>query len=147
MSKLERIMAGMLKTFRNSFRNRFRKAFQCVDCAECPLSWEDRGYEDADAGCFVYGDLYGDRLCCRLPGPVKRAMKKAISRRNDRELSKSYEGIDEWYTDSEKRDAMMKSALQMIFPEIAFTDFDERPFLLRCRYSELCECAGLAPEK
>lgn len=37
-------------------------------CDTCPFSWEECGYEDADAGCYIYGDI---RDSCRLLPPFR----------------------------------------------------------------------------
>lgn len=37
-------------------------------CDNCPYSWEERGYEDSDAGCYIYGDI---RDTCRLLPPFR----------------------------------------------------------------------------
>lgn len=49
------------------------------DCEHCPLSWEDRGYEDADCGCYMaeYGEEYPKTdLICKLPNWVKKILLK-----------------------------------------------------------------------
>ena len=49
------------------------------DCECCPLSWEVRGLEDCDCGCYMakHGDDYPKTmLICMLPYWVKRLIKK-----------------------------------------------------------------------
>lgn len=48
-------------------------------CDHCPYSWEERGEEDADAGCYLFGEL---RETCRLiRNPISRMIVNA--RMND----------------------------------------------------------------
>lgn len=48
-------------------------------CDVCPYSWEERGEEDADAGCYLFGEL---RDTCRLiRNPISRMIVNA--RMND----------------------------------------------------------------
>ena len=37
-------------------------------CDTCPFCWEERGYEDADAGCYIKGELQDT---CRLIPPFR----------------------------------------------------------------------------
>lgn len=39
-------------------------------CDKCLYSWEERGQEDADAGCFLFGDLRDD--CRHIPNPISQ---------------------------------------------------------------------------
>ena len=49
--------------------------YEC-DCEHCPLSWEVRGYDDGDCGCYMaeYGDYPKTDLICRLPRWIKKIL-------------------------------------------------------------------------
>lgn len=52
-------------------------------CDTCPYSWEERGFEDADAGCYLFGELRD--TCRHIPNPISKLivnkhMNKADSR-------------------------------------------------------------------
>lgn len=87
--------------------------FEC-DCEHCPLSWEERGYDDADAGCHWYDDFYGNKFVCFLP----RFIKNILLKRNMWLMDKRYEGIGEWYVEQERK----TNALQKAIKEILFED-------------------------
>ena len=47
------------------------------DCECCPLSWEVRGYEDCDCGCYMaeYSEDYPKtKLICMLPKWIKKIL-------------------------------------------------------------------------
>lgn len=51
------------------------------DCEHCPLSWEERGLEDCDCGCYMaeYGEDYPKtELICMLPGWIKKILLKKV---------------------------------------------------------------------
>ena len=39
-------------------------------CDHCPYSWEERGMEDADAGCFLFGELRD--TCRHIRNPISQ---------------------------------------------------------------------------
>ena len=50
--------------------------YEC-DCENCPLSWEERGYDDCDCGCYmaeVGKDYPRTLLICMLPNWVKKIL-------------------------------------------------------------------------
>ena len=50
--------------------------YEC-DCEHCPLSWEVRGYDDVDCGCYAaeYGEDYPKTsLICMLPRWIKKIL-------------------------------------------------------------------------
>ena len=50
--------------------------YEC-DCEHCPLSWEVRGYEDADCGCYMAKpgeDCPKTLLICMLPRWIKKIL-------------------------------------------------------------------------
>lgn len=64
-------------------------------CDNCPYSWEECGYEDADAGCYIYGEL---RDSCRLLPPFRFLIgwprRKKCSYLRDHEYDDYAEFID-----------------------------------------------------
>lgn len=89
-----------------------------IDCEHCPLSWEERGYDDVDAGCHCYDDFYGNKFVCFLP----RFIKKIILKRKTRLMGKQYKDIVEWYAEQERK----TNALQKAINEVVFEDcFDD----------------------
>lgn len=39
-------------------------------CDKCPYSWEERGFEDADAGCYLFGELRD--TCRHIRNPISQ---------------------------------------------------------------------------
>ncbi len=70
----------------------------CRDCSKCPLCWEDWYYGgDFDCGCYIYDDLYGDKLLCYLPGFIKRLIIKYKKHKMDKALIRDCNNMMEWY--------------------------------------------------
>jgi hypothetical protein len=82
------------------------------DCETCPLSWEDRGYDDIDCGCWVYEDLYGDEIICRFPNFIKRLILNAKKRKRDKALERQYDGIVEYFEEKQRKDAAFRQAVE-----------------------------------
>ena len=82
------------------------------DCETCPLSWEDRGYDDIDCGCWVYEDLYGDEIICRFPNFIKRMILKAKKKKRDKALERQYDGIAEYFEEEQRKDAAFRQAVE-----------------------------------
>lgn len=84
------------------------------DCENCPLSWEDRGYEGEcnDCGCAVYGDFYGYKLICHFPNFIKRIIRKIKDRKEQKLLAHQYDGIGEWYEKEQRKDAAFRKAIE-----------------------------------
>ena len=96
------------------------------NCEYCPLSWEDRGVEDGDAGCYWYGNLYGTRFMCHMPNFIKKFITNARERQIDAARYKQYDGIGDWFMEEERKTKAMQQALQ----EKLFTNrYDEELFL------------------
>ncbi|MBQ7067037.1 MAG: hypothetical protein IJN92_09495 [Lachnospiraceae bacterium] len=89
------------------------KRLKC-DCEQCPLAWEERGYDDWDAGCHFYDDLYENKFVCFLP----RFIKKLLLKRQLKLMDKQYEGMDEWFREEERKDNALRQALR----EVLFED-------------------------
>lgn len=60
-------------------------------CEYCPYSWEDRGEEDADAGCHLFGEL---RDSCRF---IRNPISQMIVNKRRNRYDRRYDGIGEWY--------------------------------------------------
>lgn len=85
------------------------------DCSECPLSWEDRSYEgDCDCGCYVYGDLYGNKTLCHLPDFIKRIIARHKENKIAKIEAKQYDGIAERYEEQQKRGNAMRTSIKEI---------------------------------
>lgn len=107
-----------------------------ADCARCPCGWEDTSYEGEcnDCGCVACRDMSGRSLVCRLPDPVKRLIRRAADARREKLRAREYDGIAEWFAESERKDEIMRRALSETFPELAMTHGD--PGMLRMRYED-----------
>lgn len=78
-------------------------------CDQCPYSWEERGVEgDADAGCYIKGDICDT---CRLIQPFKGIIGRMRKNRYEYWKSKRYEGYGEWYEEEEKRQDVFNAIL------------------------------------
>lgn len=82
-------------------------------CDSCPFSWEERGLEDADAGCYIKGDLMDT---CRLLPPLRFLIgwgkrKKAIYCREH-----EYDDFGEWYEEKLRKEQEMGELLERYFP-------------------------------
>lgn len=90
------------------------------DCEPCPCSWEDRSYEggDCDCGCLLYKDMDARHMGCLLPDIVLSAYARGKQARLDEIEARSYDGIAEWYEESELRDSLFRRAMA----EKLFTD-------------------------
>ena len=61
-------------------------------CDQCPYSWEERGLEDADAGCWLFED--GElRDTCRY---VRNPISKAIVNKKRNMYDSQYDGWEEY---------------------------------------------------
>ena len=62
--------------------------YEC-DCEHCPLSWEVRGYDDCDCGCYMadFGEDYPRTLLiCMLPNWVKKILlRHKVGKEGDEE--------------------------------------------------------------
>lgn len=92
-------------------------------CDKCPYSWEEWCYEgDADAGCYIKGDICDT---CRLLPPLRFLIgwpKKKQARYAD---NHAHDGIVEWYEENERRKNAMKcAALKMLAGrEVCYMDY------------------------
>lgn len=78
-------------------------------CDKCPYSWEERGIEgDADAGCYIKGDLCDT---CRLLPPFKSIIGRLRKNKYEYWESRQYDGYGEWYDEEEKRREVFNTIL------------------------------------
>lgn len=69
-------------------------------CDQCPYCWVDYGYDDADAGCYIYGDL---RDTCRLLPPFRAVIGGIRKKKDCYYQNHQYDGMGEWYQEQESR--------------------------------------------
>ncbi len=77
--------------------------YEC-DCQHCPLSWEDRGLEDVDCGCYVaeYGEEYPKTLLvCMLPRWIKKILLIRAEKRQEKEDLEYLEYLNKQTAESE----------------------------------------------
>lgn len=63
-------------------------------CDHCPYSWEERGCEDCDAGCYIKGELYDT---CRLLPPFRAIIGKLRKNKYEYFREHEYDGCGEDY--------------------------------------------------
>lgn len=84
-----------------------------IKCEDCPLSWEDRGLEDCDCGCYIYDDLYdGQRLICKLPSVIKGKIRKHEQRKIDKAWERQTRGMVEYYMEQDRKERAFKRAIE-----------------------------------
>ena len=96
------------------------------DCEYCPLSWEERGLEDADVGCYRYGDLYGYKIICHMPNSIKRFIARLYIRRNEKKLCEQYDAVGEHFLEQKRKEAAMRQALK---ETMFINQYDEKLYL------------------
>ena len=76
------------------------------DCGKCNCGWEERGWEDWDAGCYVNPSF--DEKPCRKPLFWRRLLlRRAMYFRNH-----EHDGILEYYEESDRQDKKCRKALE-----------------------------------
>ena len=78
--------------------------YEC-DCEHCPLSWEDRGPEDGECGCYMaeYGEEYPKSLLiCMLPRWIKKILLRRVEKRQEKQDLEYLEYLNEHEAESEK---------------------------------------------
>lgn len=78
-------------------------------CEYCPYSWEDRGEEDADCGCYIYGDI---RDTCRLFPPFLHIIGLLRKRKYEFESDHQFDGIVDFYEQEENREQGFEQILK-----------------------------------
>lgn len=76
-------------------------------CDVCPYSWEERGEEDADAGCYLFGEL---RDTCRyIRNPISRMIVNG--RLND--ADHAYDGFQDYDKELEILDEVLHPIIEL----------------------------------
>ena len=126
------------------------------DCEACPLSWEDRGYDDIDCGCWVYEDPYGDEIICRFPSFIKRLILKSKKKKRDKALERQCDGIAKYFEEEQRKDAAFRQAVEECILKNRYgeelilcredivgnrykVEINEKYSLARMRYEEILE--------
>ena len=81
--------------------------YEC-DCEGCPLSWEDRGYDDVECGCHMadVGEEYPKTLLvCMLPRGIKKILLRRVEKRWEKQDLEYLEYLNENTAESEDDDA------------------------------------------
>lgn len=65
-------------------------------CDKCPYSWEERGLEDVEAGCYIKGNIC---YTCRLIPPFKNIIGYFKKKKREKEYE---EWEKEWEKEYEK---------------------------------------------
>ena len=98
-----------IRTFhRCSFKNNKHKEWTelyCwheLDCENCPLSWEDRGYEDVDCGCYAAepGEEYPRLAICMLPNWIKKIL---LRHRLKEYIDKEIKALEQLFEDGDRK--------------------------------------------
>ncbi len=69
-------------------------------CDKCPYCWVHQGYEDCDAGCYIFGEL---RDTCRLIPPIRALIGWPKRKKAMYWYTHEYDGFGEWYEREEKK--------------------------------------------
>lgn len=126
------------------------------DCETCPLSWEDRGYDDIDCGCWVYEDPYGDEIICQFPNFIKWLILKSKKKKRDKALEHQYDGIAEYFEEEQRKDSAFRQSVEECILKNRYgeelilcredivgnrykVDITEEYSLARMRYEEILE--------
>ena len=88
---------------------RIKKRREC-DCENCILGWEDRGFEDCDAGCHYYPDLWWNGLICYMPNFIK----KILLNKRIKQEEKSWEGYTEYIQEQGRKADAMREAIESV---------------------------------
>lgn len=77
-------------------------------CDNCPYSWEECGYEDSDAGCYIYGEL---RDSCRLLPPFRFLIGWPRRRKCCYLRDHKYDGFADFQRERDAQEANVRKAL------------------------------------
>lgn len=91
-------------------------------CHKCPYSWEDRGYDDADAGCYIKGDIQDK---CRLLPPFRFAVGYFRKKRFRYYAAHQYDGYPEFADKNDRESEEFNRLLLEMFSSIEMY----RPYL------------------
>lgn len=90
-------------------------------CDECPYSWEVRGFEDADAGCYIKGEIYDT---CRLIPPFRTIIGWPKKRKCQYLDSHTYDGYGEFYEERERKEKVYAESVKILLKEIELCQRD-----------------------
>jgi len=77
-------------------------------CDTCPFSWEERGMEDADAGCYIRGELWDT---CRLLPPLRFLVGWGRRKKTLYYKYHEYDGFAEFVEELDRQDREVEKAL------------------------------------
>ncbi len=83
-------------------------------CDHCPYCWEERGMEDSDAGCYIYGDI---RDTCRLPFPIRGIVGSIKRNRACFYTDRFADEEAQYYTDRHTRLVKMTELIDDFLPK------------------------------
>lgn len=96
---------------KNFFRHYIKGEYHCDTC---PFCWEERGIEDADAGCYIFGDL---RDTCRLLPPFRFLIGWPKRKRAIYYADHEYDDFGDWYEEKLRKEDKLKELLEKYFPD------------------------------
>ena len=77
-------------------------------CDTCPFFWEERGLEDADAGCYIKGEIQDT---CRLLPPLRFLIGWGRKKKALYYCWHEYDGFEKWLEDEERKDKAVMDIL------------------------------------
>lgn len=83
-------------------------------CDTCPFCWEERGLEDADAGCYIKGELQDT---CRLLPPFRFLIGWGRRKKALYYINHEYDDIERWYCEEECKDQAVMEILESCLGE------------------------------
>lgn len=84
-------------------------------CDECPYSWEVRGCEDADAGCYIKGEIQDT---CRLIPPFRWIVGWPKKRKCQYWESHAYDGCGEFYEENRRKEKEYAESIKILLKGI-----------------------------
>lgn len=112
-------------------------------CDRCPYCWEERGLEDANAGCYIKGELCDT---CRLFPPFKSVIGRLKKNRVNYWENRRYDGVEEWYSEQWEKKQKLRQILEAFlsrYDESGSTDVHD--FVDSEMYDVMEELTKLAP--
>ncbi|MBQ6053006.1 MAG: hypothetical protein IJL30_06975 [Clostridia bacterium] len=85
-------------------------------CDTCPFGWEERGLEDADAGCYIKGEIQDT---CRLLPPFRFLIGWGRRKKALYYLNHQYDDMDEWYCEQYRKDQAVMEILEPYLGDLA----------------------------
>ena len=80
-------------------------------CDQCPYSWEERGYEDCDCGCYIRGEIYDT---CRLIEPFRTLIGWPQIRITQYWRDHQYDGFGEYWEEVIQRELAFEEAIEIL---------------------------------